>query len=75
MKITNTRDIGQIVREERKRQQLTQTQLAAACGVGVRFIVDVEKGKETASIGKTLRLINMLGVELTYDRNNDKKTI
>lgn len=69
MKIINTKDFGQIIREERKKQKLTQTQLAAACGVGVRFIVDLEKGKETAAIGKALRIINMLGGELIYDRN------
>jgi len=69
MIIKKPEDIGSIIKTERKRQNMTQTQLAAACGVGVRFIVDAEKGKQTASLGKILKVINMLGVELRYDRN------
>jgi predicted transcriptional regulator len=42
-------------------------QLAATAGVGVRFIVDLGKGKETASLGKTLKVINMLGIEITFN--------
>lgn len=56
------KEIGGIVQKTRKAQGLTQPQLAMACGTGVRFIVDLEAGKETCQIGKALNVIQMLGL-------------
>ena len=56
------KEIGVIVQKTRKAQGLTQPQLAMACGTGVRFIVDLEAGKETCQIGKALNVIQMLGL-------------
>ena len=39
--------------------------LAGACGVGLRFIVDLEAGKPTAQIGKALQVLAGLGVTMT----------
>lgn len=44
--------------------QTAQTQLAHAAGVGVRFIVDLEAGKPTAQLGKTLQVLRCLGGSL-----------
>jgi len=65
MIIKTTSDIGKIIRDTRKKQGLTQARLAAASGVGVRFIVDLEKGKATSVTGKTLRVLTMLGITIT----------
>ena len=46
-----TKDLADIIRKKRKEQKLTQPQLAGLCNVGVRFIVDLESGKETCQIG------------------------
>jgi y4mF family transcriptional regulator len=64
-------DIGQIFRTTRKAQNLRQDQLAGACGVGVRFIVDLEAGKPTAQIGKALLVLRGLGCtfEITPPRD------
>ena len=62
--LTSAADVGRLVRETRKRQGLTQTDLAVASGTGVRFVVDVEKGKETVQLGKVLRVLKMLGLVL-----------
>jgi y4mF family transcriptional regulator len=56
------KEIGVIVQKTRKAQGLTQPQLAMACGTGVRFIVDLEAGKETCQIGKALNVMQMLGL-------------
>ncbi len=56
------KEIGVIVQKTRKAQGLTQPQLAMACGTGVRFIVDLEAGKETCQIGKALNVVQMLGL-------------
>ena len=57
-----TKELGEIVKKARKAQGLTQPQLAMACGTGVRFIVDLEAGKETCQIGKALNVMQMLGL-------------
>ena len=58
------KEIGEIVRKSRKQQGLTQPQLAMACCTGVRFIVDLEAGKETCQIGKALLVAQMLGLNI-----------
>jgi HTH-type transcriptional regulator / antitoxin HipB len=60
--IHTPQDIGILIQKNRKAQGLTQTELAATSGVGVRFIVDLEKGKPTCQLGKTLRVLYMLGI-------------
>jgi len=57
-------DIGAIVRNARKVQSLRQDELAGAAGVGLRFIVDLEAGKPTAQIGKTLLVLQALGCSI-----------
>ena len=53
-RIPSPADIGALVRTTRKASGLRQDELAGACGVGLRFIVDLEAGKPTAQIGKVL---------------------
>lgn len=57
--------LGHIVKQARKEQGLTQEQLAATTGVGVRFIRELEKGKESCHIGKALTVASMLGIDIT----------
>ncbi|MCP4476271.1 MAG: helix-turn-helix transcriptional regulator [Gammaproteobacteria bacterium] len=66
-KLTNTNQLGQIIRATRKAQGLTQEQLSAVCGVGVRFIRELEQGKTSCHLGKTLHIINMLGLSLDIE--------
>lgn len=62
--------IGKIVRDERKELGLRQDELAAASGVGLRFIVDLERGKATAQMGKVITVLGALGCELQIRRPN-----
>lgn len=63
-KIANSEDLGKLVRRHRRAQGMTQTDLAGACGVGLRFIVDLESGKPTCQLGKALHVARMLGITL-----------
>ena len=65
--VTNPKDLGELLRKKRKAQNLTQGQVAAFCGVSVKFISEVERGKETAEIGKVLYLLSSLGIDLIAD--------
>jgi len=58
------KQIGITIRELRKRQGLRQDQLAGAAGVGLRFLIELEAGKETAQLGKTLAVLNALGCKI-----------
>ena len=62
--ILSTTDIGNRIRAKRKADKLTQADAAALCGVGTRFLSELERGKETAEIGKVLRIIHGLGLEI-----------
>ncbi len=64
MKITTTEQIGTAVRARRQELGVTQKDLAMTCGTGLRFIVDLEKGKSTCQLGKTLQVLQALGLEL-----------
>ncbi len=57
-------DLGEIIRQTRKSQGLTQAELAGLSGVGITFLSNIENGKETAEIGKVLVVANTLGLDL-----------
>lgn len=57
--------LGQLIRAERKRQQLTQEQLAGVAGVGVRFVRELESGKESCRVGLTLTVLQTLGLTVS----------
>ncbi len=56
--------IGNTIRTERKALGLRQDELAAASGVGLRFLVELERGKPTVQMGKVLDVLAALGCEL-----------
>ncbi len=56
--------IGMAIRTRRKRLKITQKELAMTCGTGLRFIVDLEKGKPTCQIGKTFQVLQALGLAI-----------
>ena len=58
------KDLGKIVRETRKKLGVTQKDLALTSGTGLRFVIDLEKGKETCQIGKALTILQTLGIKL-----------
>lgn len=58
-------EIGRLVRKTRTGLGVTQKALALTSGTGLRFIIELEKGKETARIGKVLTVVQTLGIQLT----------
>jgi y4mF family transcriptional regulator len=59
-----TEQIGTAIRMRRKQLKITQKELAMTCGTGLRFIVDLEKGKPTCQLGKTLQVLHALGLAI-----------
>ncbi|WP_354043375.1 helix-turn-helix transcriptional regulator [Devosia sp. UYZn731] len=56
--------LGEFVMTRRKAKKLTQQEFADLAGVGRRFVSELESGKPTAEIGKVLKVLNALGIEL-----------
>lgn len=57
--------LGMLIRSTRKKHGLTLFELAGLCGVGIRFIQELECGKPTVQLGKTLAVCHALGISLT----------
>jgi y4mF family transcriptional regulator len=64
MRLTSASELGSIIKIVRKKNHLTQLEVAQACGVGVRFIVELEKGKPTCELEKSLKVAYMLGIQI-----------
>ena len=62
--VKDTFEIGNILRKKRKSQGLTLEQVAQHCGLSIRFVSEVERGKPTAEFGKVLFLLNAVGVDI-----------
>lgn len=62
--IRTAEDLGRLIRDQRKRQGLRQTDLAAIIGASHVFVGDVEKGKPSVQLGRVLHLLDELGLEL-----------
>jgi y4mF family transcriptional regulator len=56
--------IGIAVRQARRAHGLTQTQLAGLAGTGLRFISELERGKPSVALDKTLAVLAVLGLRL-----------
>lgn len=57
--------IGRTIRDTRKKLGVTQKDLALTSGTGLRFVIDLERGKKTCEIGKALTVLQTLGIKLT----------
>lgn len=56
--------MGRLIQAERKRQKLSQLQLAGLANTGIRFISDLENGKGTVQLQKLLAVISALGLSM-----------
>lgn len=64
MLISDSKQLGKAIRDQRKAVGLTQLDAAGLCGVGERFLSELERGKTTAELGKVLQVITRLGLRL-----------
>ena len=63
-RIRTTEELGRIMRAFRKSQELTLETVSGLCHLSMRFLSELERGKETAEIGKALEALNKLGLEV-----------
>ncbi len=66
--LASAKDLGAAIRNARKAMHLPQADAALLCGVGIRYLSDLENGKETVRLGSALKVIAGLGLVLAIDR-------
>lgn len=57
-------NIAELVKTKRKAMKLTQPELAEKAGVGLRFIRELEQGKETLRLDKVNQVLQLFGYEV-----------
>ena len=56
--------LTEFVKANRKKMKLTQKELALKCGVGLRFMRELEQGKKTLRIDKVNQVLSLFGHEI-----------
>jgi y4mF family transcriptional regulator len=55
--------IGSYIKEKRREAGLTQEEFAMRSGLGIRFVRELEQGKETVRMDKVNQALEMFGME------------
>jgi transcriptional regulator with XRE-family HTH domain len=56
---------GALIRSRRQALKMRQDQLALATGVGRRFLIELEAGKSSCQLGRSLLVAQALGLSLS----------
>lgn len=65
--INGIEDLGRLIRDYRQQQGLSQAEFAGLCGVGNRFISELENGKPTVRFDKAIQVLQGLGLTLSLE--------
>ena len=66
-----TENIAVFIKEKRKQLKLTQPELAERAGVGLRFVRELEQGKQTVRLEKVNQVLNLVGTEVGVIQINE----
>ena len=58
-------DFGSVIRSRRKQLKMRQSQLAMVTGVSRGFVIDLEAGKPSCHLGRSLLVADALGLRVT----------
>jgi HTH-type transcriptional regulator/antitoxin HipB len=64
MTISNPTEFGAAIRRQRRDKGLSQEDVALSAGVGLRFVHDLERGKDTVELGRAMRVAAAVGLRL-----------
>lgn len=57
-------NISNFIKEKRKQLGITQIELAVRAGVGLRFVRELEQGKQTVRLDKVNQVLSLFGAEV-----------
>ncbi len=64
-------NIAEFVKQKRKEIGLTQEEFALRSGLGLRFVRELEQGKETVRMDKVNQALAMFGMKAVPGRKDD----
>ena len=64
--LNDANQFGKAARLFRKQRGITQKQLADEAGCSIMFVSNLERGKETAELGKALKVLDALDVRVSF---------
>jgi len=72
--------LSELVKEKRRLSKLTQPELAEKAGVGLRFVRELEQGKESLRLDKVNQVLKLFGycvgaVPFVHDLKNTKTKV
>ncbi len=70
-----TDDLIALVKARRKELGITQQELADRAGVGLRFLRELEQGKETLRLDKVNQVLAMFGYRMAPRRLGPEETL
>lgn len=70
--VRQAQELGMLIQQTRKRQQLTQRDVAGLAGAGSRFMVELEQGKPTVQLQKALDVLALLGLEVVIRKKGTR---
>jgi len=68
----NSKQLGELVKQRRNALGMKQADLALVAGTGIRFISDLENGKETCELGKALKVLENLGMDPMFKPRSER---
>lgn len=63
--------LAEFVKEKRKQLKLTQPELAEKAGVGLRFLRELENGKESVRLDKVNQVLALFGAKVGVVTNDE----
>ncbi|MGF7232794.1 helix-turn-helix transcriptional regulator [Arachidicoccus sp.] len=64
--------LSEFIKEKRKQLKLTQPELAERAGVGLRFVRELEQGKESVRLDKVNQVLALFGSEIGVIKKNEE---
>ena len=65
-------DFGEQIKSIRQKEKLTQEQFAMRSGLGLRFVRELEQGKETVRMDKVNAALALFDMEVVPGRKDEK---
>jgi HTH-type transcriptional regulator / antitoxin HipB len=62
--IWSPKELGSVIRKTRKQNKMTQDDVASLLNLGRRFVGEVERGKPSVELGRVMKLLNGMGLDL-----------
>ena len=60
----NDKSLSEYVKQMRKEHNLTQVELSEKSGVGLRFVRELEQGKQTLHLDKVNQVLSLFGMKV-----------